>query len=177
MEHDGVITIYDETGDVRAQYEGLAVHHVGAFVDLVDGRLTKKDISNAAIRIAGEVLAGRDPALMTYIRLKAIQEVCKQALEEIKPDAMREAAMNKGDTFLGVSYQVKAGQTKWEYTDSTLASLESQIEELKNAADARRKMLQSLPPGGLVDPETGEFVEAAEASYGDGTIAITFAKE
>lgn len=104
-------------------------------------------------------------SLDLFMRLKVLSDYCSDAMEILKPSAIRIAGRNK--EFLGIPLTIRANKT-YEYDDEVIVDLRKQIKTREEWA--KQAFTSNL--SGIVIPETGEFVAAAKIKTASESIQI-----
>lgn len=113
-----------------------------------------------------EIIQDEKETLPILGKLKIIEKLVKDILEDkdvkgrFLADRLRysEKEIVK---FNGIDFSIREAGTKYDYNasgDTKWMDLDKQIKELTEKRKEREKLLQNLPPEGLVDPDTGNFI-------------------
>jgi hypothetical protein len=126
----------------------------------------KEELAVFGRMLKDEIIADDKETLPILGKLKIIEKLVKDILEDkdvkdrFKTDRLRysekEIVKLNGIDFslreVGVKYDYNAsGDAKW-------MDLDKIIKELTDQRKEREKLLQNLPPEGLVDPDNGNFI-------------------
>jgi len=126
----------------------------------------KEQITKFKRSLKSELLANDKDPLPIFIQLKYIEKVIKEILDdsEIKDHFINEFELYSKEKIVeingaklssqetGIKYQyAESGDQKW-------IDLDKQIKELTEKIKEREKLLQNIPMEGIVDPETGLFI-------------------
>lgn len=110
-----------------------------------------------------EILSGYENPLKIEGVLKGIEETIKAIRADVR---IREAVFTELEKH-GTTAKVygceftKSNRKTWGYdvcNDSVLAELEAKAGEIAEKIKDRRRFLQTLPEGGVVNPDTGEVI-------------------
>lgn len=136
-------------------------------------RPTKSSITEGAMQIAEQVNEGFRDAGETHVWLKAIIEMCEQAMEMTKAARLTEAAKyGKGQTCLGAELSVSEGKTAFKFDNCpTIVELEKKLKGYKELA----KTLANNNLPAHADEHTGEIIEPAIVTKGESFITTKFA--
>lgn len=127
-----------------------------------------------------EILANdRDP-LKILVQLKMIEKVIADVLkdDEIDLHFLKEFQQYEREKEIEVNgVKIRSGETgvKYMYADSgdpKWYDLDKQITELTEKKKAREKFLQTVPEPGVVDPDTGVFINRAPKSSKTKVIVV-----
>lgn len=149
--------------------------------ELVISNLTpsKSAIQLLSNQIASIVQSGTLPPIEAAIRLKAIEELAKDAQEKIKMDVLFDAGnypSGKAEMF-GCTLQTMEYGVKYDYsTNEEWRILDQQIKDLTERKKSIEDKLKKIPQGKvLVDEETGETL-TAPVKTSTTSFKITLAK-
>ena len=139
---------------------------------------TYDEIHNFIYKAKQELLSGDYNPLDIEIQLKAMEEVIKQlrADGDIKTAVIAEAEKHgKSFEYRGCKLSIREGGVKYDYAstgDSTWAMLDAEAKGIAEQKKAREEFLKHLPPEGVADANTGEFI-TPPAKTSSTTIAVT----
>lgn len=139
---------------------------------------TKEHRQNLADLIVGQIREGQANPLEVHISLKALEDIIKRitSSEEYSAALLEEAAKyGKSFEMHNAAIQTKEAGTKWDYSqtnDSRYQQIAQQIDSLTAQRKEREKFLQTIPEGGMADPETGEMIYRA-AKQSTTVISVT----
>lgn len=113
---------------------------------------------------------GEANPLEVHLSLKALLDVADRVMSNKRYEAaVLQEAQKYGKTFElhNAKLEIKEAGTKWDYSqtnDSKLVELTNRFDALMAQRKQREKFLQTIPEGGVADPETGELVYKAAKS-------------
>lgn len=126
---------------------------------------TKEQIRHFAGMVKDEVMAGYIDPLQFYIRMKAMELLQKEIMDDpdIRAAVMKEADHYNAKTFdaFGAKITVKEVGVRYDFTQCGSADWEQRNRWANEHAEARKKIedfLKKVPDTGMADPETGEIV-------------------
>jgi hypothetical protein len=144
---------------------------------ILSENLSKSEIQAAATKVINAVLDGNANPIDVYVRLKAVEAACKQALKGVEEEAITESYKHSGKsfTFLGATIQKKEGSLLLDYeTDPVYVKLKEKVkereEQLKTAYSMDKK-------GDIYVTGDGEQVPVVPPKPTKGTLAVTFKAE
>lgn len=111
----------------------------------------------------------RNPLEM-LIALKNMEDILKAITSDarFKQAVIDEAQKHGGKLEMhNASLQLREAGVKWDYSkteDTRLAGMEEQAAWLANKIKERQKFLQTIPEGGMADPDSGEIIYRAAKS-------------
>ena len=140
--------------------------------------ITKTSITNTAKAIASPILDGEMSPSRKMIQFMALRDILEEVISEIRPSAIQELRLSKGDSANIFGAKVEPSVTaKYNYAscgDSEWDELNKAIELTKTRLKEREAFLKTLKSPVYL-PETGEEVKPAIVTGGE-TIRVTFAK-
>lgn len=126
----------------------------------------KEELYKFSRMLKDEIIADEKETLPILGKLKVIEKVIKDVLEdkEVKERFLRDRlAYSEKEIvkFNGIDFSVREAGVKYEYSasgDIKWMDLDKKIKELTEARKEREKLLQNIPPEGLVDPDNGNYI-------------------
>ena len=127
---------------------------------------TKEELYKFSRMLKDEIIADDKETLQILGKLKIIEKVVKDILEDKEVKARflrdRQAYSDKEIVkFNGIDFSVRETGVKYDYNasgDAKWMDLDAKIKDLTEARKEREKLLQNLPPEGMVDPDNGNFI-------------------
>ena len=127
---------------------------------------TKEELYKFSRMLKDEIIADDKETLQILGKLKIIEKVVKDILEDKEVKARflrdRQAYSDKEIVkFNGIDFSVRETGVKYDYNasgDVKWMDLDAKIKDLTEARKEREKLLQNLPPEGMVDPDNGNFI-------------------
>ena len=122
--------------------------------------LSKEQRETFVQKVKDEILSGYENPLKIEIILKCIEETIKaiRSDADIREYVLQELTKHgKTATIYGAEL-TKSERKTWKYNDTEINSITAEIEGLKAKLKDREKFLQSIPEGGIINPETGEII-------------------
>ena len=127
---------------------------------------TKEELFKFSRMLKDEIIADDKETLQILGKLKIIEKVVKDILEDKEVKARflrdRQAYSDKEIVkFNGIDFSVRETSVKYDYNasgDVKWMDLDAKIKDLTEARKEREKLLQNLPPEGMVDPDNGNFI-------------------
>ena len=127
---------------------------------------TKEELYKFSRMLKDEIIADDKETLQILGKLKIIEKVVKDILEDKEVKARflrdRQAYSDKEIVkFNGIDFSVRETSVKYDYNasgDVKWMDLDAKIKDLTEARKEREKLLQNLPPEGMVDPDNGNFI-------------------
>lgn len=120
---------------------------------------------------------GRDP-LQVHVQVKCLEEIVKgiTSNSEYKAAVLNEAQKyGKAFELHNAKVQVKESGVSYDYShtnDEVLFALMDEFDIMAQKIKERQKFLQTIPEGGMADPETGNIIYRA-AKQSTTTVAVT----
>lgn len=117
--------------------------------------------------------------LEIQVQIKCMEEILKEITGNHEYRKMlEEEATKNGKTFEfhNATIHVRNAPGKWDYSktnDWHLFDMYDKMTALKASISAREKFLQTIPEGGMADPETGALIYRAAAPAAGTVIAVT----
>jgi hypothetical protein len=144
--------------------------------------LSKASLGKVSGAVSQRVLSGDEDALEVFIKAKALEQVAKNIISEVKSAATDEAERySKADSkMMGCEFVVKNGATTYSFDhDEEWSNIDSKIKELTAMRKEReKKMIDAMNYAEVVDDETGEVIPPAEVKKGSGSVlTVTIPKE
>ena len=126
----------------------------------------KVELAKFSRMLKDEILASTKDPLPILVQLKIIEKVVADVLkdEEIKYHFLKEFLLYEKEKFVeinGAKLEQRETGVKYDYNasgDVKWMDLDKNIRELTDARKEREKLLQNLPPEGMVDPDNGNFI-------------------
>jgi len=126
----------------------------------------KLEVAQFVRKLKSEILANDKDPLKILVHLKFIEKTIKEILtdDDIDDHFLNEFLLYDKDekvTINGVDLRSGEVGTKYDYSasgDPQWIDLDKQIGELTEKRKKREKLLQSLDEKGMVDPETGLYI-------------------
>lgn len=139
--------------------------------------LTKDFLHDLSLHLADPVFEGTADPVLEFIRLNAVKTAVENAIDYVKPDALKKAMSLSNDwrdrLFLGATLVLREGSLRLDYSDDQeWAELDNQIKALSDKRKKREGILkqQYLKP----DKETGEMGNATYKQKGDMILFVQF---
>lgn len=130
--------------------------------------ITKEKIAQIAHQISEPTLNGEEDPVEMYIKIRALQEILKQAEKNIKEVALVEAEKyEKNASKFNISFEYMNGRRNWDYSSDT------RYNELRRDLKDRENFLKTLKEP-VADPETGELIQPIIPKCSKDTIKIQF---
>ena len=138
--------------------------------------ITKQSIAEAAQRISEPILDGEMSPHKKMIQFMALRDILDDVISTIKPSAMDELRLQKGEQkdIYGAKIEV-ASTAKYDYSGCGHSGWEALDQQEKSAKEAKKKieaMLKTLQ-GSIFIEETGEQVMPPKKTGGE-TLKVTF---
>lgn len=123
-----------------------------------------------AENIIHQVTEGYRSPLDMLIALKNMEDILKSITSD---DRFKQAVIDEAQKHGGklemhnATVQLREAGVKWDYSkteDTVLAEWQQQVENLQAHIKDRQKFLQTIPEGGIADPETGAMIYRAAKS-------------
>jgi len=126
----------------------------------------KAELAKFSRMLKDEILAATKDPLPILVQLKIIEKVVADVLkdEEIKYHFLKEFLLYEREKFVeinGAKLEQRETGVKYDYNasgDIKWMDLDKKIRELTDDRKEREKLLQNLPPEGMVDPDNGNFI-------------------
>ena len=126
----------------------------------------KEELVKFGRMLKDEIIADDKETLPILGKLKIIEKLVKDILEdkEVKARFLNDRLKYSDKELVklnGIDFSVRETGVKWDYNasgDVKWTDLDKQIKELTEARKEREKLLQNLPPEGLVDPDNGNYI-------------------
>jgi hypothetical protein len=141
---------------------------------------TKEQRKGFIQQVIESVLNGYKNPLDIQVQIKCLEEIIKgvSGNEDYRDALATEAAKHgKGSfEFHNASIILKNAPAKWDYSqtnDSKLFEMKREAEQLKENISQREKFLQTIPAGGMADPDTGDIIYKAATPAGGTVVAVT----
>lgn len=132
--------------------------------------IDKEGRKTFAENIIHQATEGYRSPLDMLIALKNMEDILKAITSD---DRFKQAVIDEAQKYGGklemhnATVQLREAGVKWDYSkteDQTYHNMVLQMEELKTKMKAREKFLQTIPEGGIADPETGAMIYRAAKS-------------
>jgi len=134
-------------------------------------------------QVVNEVVEGIESPTQVGGAIRNLQDILEAIQTDIKKYIIEEVERNGGNyTEGGVSFQIKEGGVKWDYSntnDFTLDELKESLELAAKNYKEREGFLKSLPQGGVevIDESTGEVKKILPPiKSSTTTVAISLSK-
>jgi|TARA_R100000479_G_scaffold84485_1_gene40930 hypothetical protein len=150
-------------------------------IEVIQGSLSKAEITKLSTQIAAGVKAGIEEPLNLVVKIEFLKKALDDAKKQILEACIDEASKyeKEGASVRGVKIQVKEAGVKYNYSNTELWNeTNREIEESKKVLkdlESRLKTVKGTET--IVQPETGEVIELNQPTKrSTTTIAITFPK-
>lgn len=115
---------------------------------------------------------GNAEALSVHIALHGLKKAVEEAMEQNKEAACEEAQKRKGEVLMNKQIGYTEGKRMYDYTNCPMVMDLSK--RLKDEQEKAVALILAVGSGGsVVDPETGEVLQAAIEKRGASTITLT----